>query len=97
MHLAFLFYDELLLSRCRYQQKSPIILAIFFFFFLCVYLHEKHIKKFGFKFRKTRPNRQVTEKKRKHICIQKDNEITVYFSHRIHAQFYLNKVLQFFT
>ena len=27
MHLAFLLDDEPLLSRCRYQQKSPIILA----------------------------------------------------------------------
>ena len=66
------------------------MMAIFF-----VYLHEKHIKKFKFQFRKTRPNRLVTEKK--NIYIQKDNEITIYFSHRIHAQFYLNKVLQFFT
>ena len=60
-------------------------------------------KKFGFKFRKTRPNRRVTEEKKTYIYIyiyiyiQKDNEITEYFSHHIHAQFYLNKVLQFFT
>ena len=31
--------------------------------FLCIYM--KNISKFGFKFRKTRPNRQVTEKKKK--------------------------------
>ena len=39
-----------------------------------VYLHEKHIKKFGFKFRKTRPNRQVTEKKRKHTVYTKKRQ-----------------------
>ena len=72
------------------NNKNLHTLAIF----LCIYM-KKHIKKFGFKFRKTRPNRQVTEKKKTYIYIQKDNEITIYFSHGIHAQFYLNKVLQF--
>ena len=48
------------------------------------YLHEKHTKILDSNLEKTRPNRQVTEKKKTYIYIQKDNEITIYFSHRIH-------------
>ena len=59
--------------------------------FLCIYM--KNItKKLGFKFRKSRPNRQVAEKKKKrnksyihiqgtYIHIQRNDEITIYSSH----------------
>ena len=62
----------------------------------------KNILKFGFKFRKTRPNLQVTEKKKNktYIHIQRNDEITIYFSHCTQlvlskqgpAVFYLNGV-----
>ena len=60
-------------------------------------LHEKHTKILDSNLEKTRPNRQITEKRKTYIYIQKNNVITIYFSHGIHGYFYLNKVLQFFT
>ena len=62
-----------------------------------VYLHEKHTKILDSNLEKTRPNRQITEKRKTHIYTKKNNEITIYFSHGIHGYFYSNKVLQFFT
>ena len=48
-----------------------------------VYLHEKHTKILDLNLEKQ--GRIVkSQKKRKHIYIQKDNEITIYFSHCIH-------------
>ena len=61
-----------------------------------VYLHEKHTKILDLNLKKQ--GRIVkSQKKRKHIYIQKDKEITIYFSHCTHDLVYLNKVLQFFT
>ena len=45
-----------------------------------VYLHEKHIKKFGFKFRKTRPNLQVTEKKKTYIYTKRQRNNNIFFT-----------------
>ena len=48
--------------------------------FFCVFPRETYLK-FGFKFRKTRPNRQVTEKKKYiYICTKKRRNNNIFFT-----------------
>ena len=63
-----------------------------------VYLHEKHTKILDSNLEETRPNRQITEKKKTYIYTKKQRNNNIFFtSYTVHGYFYLNKVLQFFT
>ena len=63
------------LTTCYFCFEQCLIRGAIFCVFTC-----KTYLKFGFKFRKTRPNRQVTEKKKTYICTKKQRNNNIFFT-----------------